>query len=69
MDEITLTAPDISCDHCINSIRRTVTELPGVEFVAGNPETKQVVIRYNPETTPLTQITAAMEKEGYPVRA
>lgn len=68
MNEITLTAPDISCEHCITAIRKAVTELPQVEFVSGNPETKQVVIRYNPETTPLTKIAAVMEEEGYPVK-
>ena len=68
MNEITLSAPDISCDHCINAIRKAVTELPQVEFVAGNPDAKQVTVRYNPEATPLTKIVAAMEEEGYPVK-
>ena len=68
MNEITFSAPDISCDHCINAIRKAVTELPQVEFVAGNPDAKQVTVRYNPEATPLTKIVAAMEEEGYPVK-
>jgi copper chaperone len=68
MNELTLTAPDISCDHCINAIRKAVSALPEVEFVAGSPETKQVVIRYNPEATSLGAITEAMEEEGYPVK-
>lgn len=68
-EEITLTAPDISCDHCITSIRKTVSELPGVDFLAGDPETKQVRLRYNPSTAPLADIKRAMEEEGYPVKA
>jgi copper chaperone len=69
MEQVTLTAPDISCDHCINAIKKSVTELPGVEWVSGDPEKKQVVLRYEPATTPLTKITAAMEEEGYPATA
>ena len=53
--------------HC-SAIRKTVPELPEVEFISGNPETKQVAIRYNAEKTPLTTITVAMEEEGYPVQ-
>ena len=37
MTEITLEAPDISCDHCIASIEKAMTKLPGVRFVGGDP--------------------------------
>ena len=66
MEEVTLTAPDISCDHCIAAIRQAVSKLPGVQFVDGNPQTKQVTIRYDPSVVELTTIEKAMEEEGYP---
>ena len=66
MEEITLTAPDISCDHCIAAIRKAVSKLAGVQFVGGNPQTKQVTIRYDPSVVELTAIEKAMEEEGYP---
>lgn len=67
MEEVRLTAPDISCDHCINAIRKAVTALPGVEFVEGSPEQKIVVLRYDPSRVSLDKIEAAMDEEGYPV--
>src|SRR3972149_4635048 len=45
MQEVALTAPDIACGHCIESIRKAVTKLAGGEFVGGDPATKQVSLR------------------------
>lgn len=68
MEKTTLEAPDISCDHCIQSIQKAVEKLPGVQFVSGDPEGRQVVVEYDPGQTPLGGIEAAMEEEGYPVK-
>jgi copper chaperone len=65
--EVTLTAPDISCDHCIAAIRTVLSRLAGVQFVEGNPQTKQVTIRYDPSMVELTAIEKVMEEEGYPL--
>jgi copper chaperone len=65
--EVTLTAPDISCDHCIAAVHRAVSGLAGVQFVEGNLQTKQVTIRYDPSMVELTAIEKVMEEEGYPV--
>lgn len=63
----TLESPEISCDHCIQTIHKAVEALPGVHFVSGEPERKQVTVEYDPDQTPLDQIEAVMEVEGYPV--
>jgi len=67
VEEVTLTAPDISCDHCIATIRKALSRLAGVQFLGGNPQTKQVTIRYDPSVVELTAIEKAMEEEGYPL--
>jgi len=67
MTQATLRAPDISCDHCIASIEKAVTKLPGVRFVSGDPNGKQVTIDYDPNVVEIAAIEAAMEEEGYPV--
>ena len=68
MERTTLEAPDISCDHCITSIEKAVTKLPGVRFVSGDPERKQVIVEYDSSTVELGAIERAMEEEGYPVK-
>jgi copper chaperone CopZ len=67
VEEVTLTAADISCDHCIATIRKALAKLAGVQFLGGNPQTKQVTIRYDPSVVALTAIEKAMEEEGYPL--
>jgi copper chaperone CopZ len=68
MTQVTLEAPDISCEHCIMSIEKAVTKLPSVRFVSGDPDGKQVVVEFNPQLTDLATIEGAMEEEGYPVK-
>lgn len=67
MPETVLEAPDISCDHCIMTIEKAVTKLPGVRFISGDPAAKRVTLDFDPATTDLDAIRAAMEEEGYPV--
>jgi copper chaperone len=69
MERITLTAPDISCDHCINAIRKAVTSLPGVQMLEGNPDTKLITLEFDPGQTELEEIEDTMQDEGYPVSA
>jgi copper chaperone CopZ len=50
------------------TIQKAVTKLPGVQFVAGDPETKVVTLEYDAEAVSLETIEEAMEEEGYPVK-
>ena len=67
VEEVTLTTPDISCDHCIATIRKALSNRAGVQFVDGNARAKQVTIRYDPSVVELKAIEEAMEEEGYPL--
>ena len=68
MNRVTLEAPDITCDHCIASIRKAVTKLPSVQFLEGNPDSKQVTLEYEPSAVQMEAVEEAMEEEGYPVK-
>ena len=65
--EITLTAPDISCAHCVTTVQKAVGELEGVSFVQAEVDTKNVTVRFDPERVSQAEIEAALEEEGYPV--
>ncbi|MGQ9572966.1 MAG: heavy-metal-associated domain-containing protein [Dehalococcoidia bacterium] len=65
MQEVVLTAPDISCAHCIATIRKALSQLKGVYFLGGNPQAEQVTIRYDPSMVTLKAIEKVMEEEGY----
>ena len=66
--DITLVAPDISCAHCVNTIKRSVGALNGVDNVEVDPESKRIAIRYDPDRVSLDEIEATLDDEGYPVQ-
>lgn len=69
MDTVTLTAPDISCEHCQRAIEQAVGALPGVTSVTVHIEPKQVTVVFDPTAVSLERIKDVMEEEGYPVTA
>jgi copper ion binding protein len=68
LERATLTAPDISCSHCVATIQKAVGGLAGVSKVAANEQTKQVQVEFDPQRVSLAQIEATMDEEGYPVQ-
>ncbi len=67
-EQTVLTAPDISCDHCVATINRAVGGLDGVSRVEADAATKQVRVEYDPERVSLAEIETVMAEEGYPVQ-
>ncbi|MDW8328123.1 MAG: heavy-metal-associated domain-containing protein [Anaerolineales bacterium] len=66
MTTLTVKAPAISCGHCVKTIQNEVGELPGVQKVSADQNTKLVTIVYD---APATQdaIEKLMAEIGYPV--
>ncbi|MBW2569620.1 MAG: heavy-metal-associated domain-containing protein [Deltaproteobacteria bacterium] len=51
MKKQTFSVPDISCGHCVMSIKNELTELKGVKTVEGDPESKSITVEWeNPAT-------------------
>jgi len=68
MEQITLEAPDISCEHCIMSIEKAISKLEGVRCLSGDPAGRVVTLEYDPTVMDLSTIEGTLEEEGYPVR-
>lgn len=43
--------PNISCGHCVMSIRNELTELKGVKTVEGDPESKNITVEWEDPAT------------------
>lgn len=69
MEQITLTAPDISCEHCQHTIERELGALPGVEAVSVDVPTRHVRVAFDPARITEEAIVAKLDDEGYPVRS
>jgi copper ion binding protein len=67
LEHVTVTAPDISCGHCVATVKNAVGALPGVASVEADETTKRVEIDFDPGRVSLAQIEAALDDAGYPV--
>ena len=64
--QLILTSAEISCEHCIETIRRTVDAVEGARFVHGDPVTKQFAIEVTSGAL-LDAVSQALAAEGYPL--
>lgn len=65
MQTKTVTVPNISCGHCVNTIKNEVSELDGIVNVDADEATKQVTIAWQAPQTWQT-IRELLEEIDYP---
>ena len=65
MEKKTFSIPNISCGHCVMSIKNELGELEGVKSVDGNPETKSIDVEWD---APITEdkIIETLKEINYP---
>ncbi|MEX2373388.1 MAG: heavy-metal-associated domain-containing protein [Dehalococcoidia bacterium] len=66
MPQMTLFAPDVTCDHCIATIKKTVDAVDGASFVDGDPDSKSFAIEVA-QGAVLDRVAEALAGEGYPL--
>jgi hypothetical protein len=66
MPQLTLYAPDITCDHCIATIERTVQACADARFIGGNVEGKRFSVEILRGAV-LDDLAIALAAEGYPL--
>ena len=67
MEEHTFDIPNISCGHCVMSIKNELSELDGVSAVDGDPDRKTVTVSWDTPAT-LDKIKAVLEEINYPAQ-
>ena len=66
MLQVTLNSSEISCDHCIATIRETVDSIDGARFLSGDPSSRQFAIEVASGAV-LDAVSAALAEVGYPL--
>ena len=66
MTKVTYSIPNISCNHCVHTIKMEVSELAGVTEIIADADTKEATITFSPPATE-EQIKRLMEEINYPV--
>ena len=65
MAKETFSIPNISCGHCVMSIKNELNELEGVKTVEGDPGTKSITVEFESPVT-LEQIKETLIEINYP---
>jgi copper chaperone len=65
MEKNTLKIPNISCGHCVNSIKNELVEMKGIKSVEGNPENKTITVEWETPAT-LETIKNKLKQINYP---
>jgi copper chaperone len=64
---VVLEVPDISCEHCERTVRSTLEPMSGIHAVAVDIPARSVTVDYDQGTVSLTEMSAALADEDYPV--
>ncbi len=64
MQTVTYKIPNISCGHCVHTIKMEVGELDGVQSVEADPGTKTANITFAPPASE-EKIVAILEEINY----
>jgi copper chaperone len=64
--EITWSIPNISCNHCVMTVKRESGFVDGAEFVSGDVDGKTATFQVANDEA-LAALKAALAEAGYPV--
>jgi copper chaperone CopZ len=65
MTKQTFTVPNISCNHCVMTIKNQLSELEGVISVEGDAENKRISVEWGHPST-LEKIRDTLKQINYP---
>jgi copper ion binding protein len=65
MSKQTFSIPNISCGHCVMSIKNELGELAGVKTVEGDPEKKTITVDWDAPVTE-EKIKDTLKEINYP---
>ena len=69
MTTMTISVPEIHCDHCKHSIEGALTPLPGVRSAQVDIDARTVTVEFDQARVERDQLVAAIEDQGYDVPA
>jgi len=69
MTTMTISVPEIHCDHCKHSIEGALAPLPGVASARVDVDARTVTVEVDETVTDCGRLVAAIEDQGYDVPA
>jgi len=69
MTTMTISVPEIHCDHCKHSIEGALAPLPGVHSARVDMDARTVTVEADGARVDRARLVAAIEDQGYDVPA
>jgi copper chaperone len=69
MTTMTISVPEIHCEHCRSSIEGALARLPGVTWARVDIDARTVTVEVDQTLTDRARLVAAIEGQGYEVPA
>jgi copper chaperone CopZ len=66
MSTKTVSVPNISCGHCVMTIERELSEMPGVASVKADKESRTVAVEWDEAETDWDGVAALLDEIGFP---
>ncbi len=66
METKTFRVPNITCEHCVKTIERELSELEGVASVQADPQTQWVTVEWDETSSSWEQVRHLLEEIHYP---
>ena len=66
METRTFLIPDISCGHCVMTIKNELNDLEGIASVEGDHQKKEITVEWEAPAT-LEKIKSVLKEINYPV--
>jgi copper chaperone len=67
MTKVTLSVPEVHCDHCKHSLEGAVGSLPGVDSVSVSISEATIDVAYDAASLDIGAIKTTIEEQGYAV--
>ena len=65
MEKNSFSIPNITCGHCVMTIKNELAELDGISHVEGDPEKKEITVDWEEPAT-LEKIKDILKEINYP---
>ncbi|MFO8058639.1 MAG: heavy metal-associated domain-containing protein [bacterium] len=65
MNRKTVKVPNITCNHCVMTIKNELSELSGVKSVEGDPESKMITVEWD-DSIDWDSISETLKEINYP---
>jgi copper chaperone len=65
MESKTFLIPDISCSHCVMTVKNELNDIEGVSRVEGDPQKREITVEWEAPAT-LEKIRSVLKEINYP---